>query len=65
MKLGFLSALLLLSGLPSWAGTYGSFKDVILHGCYDGDTCTFTIPGVHPLLGEKIKVRLRGVAAEF
>lgn len=28
---------------------------------YDGDTLTFFIPNVHPLLGEKISVRVRGV----
>ena len=61
MKFGILSALLLLGSLPAWAGTYGSFKGVIFHGCYAGDTCTFTIPGVHPLLGQKIKVRIRGI----
>lgn len=41
--------------------TYGRFQGVVLHGCYDGDTCTFTIPGVHPLLGDRIGVRLRGI----
>lgn len=30
---------------------------------YDADTITFSIPGVHPLLGEKISVRVRGVDA--
>ncbi len=29
--------------------------------CYDGDTCTFTLPGVHPFFGEKISVRIRGI----
>lgn len=43
--------------------TYGRFDDVILNGCYDGDTCTFTIPDVHPLLGERIGVRIRGIDA--
>jgi len=28
---------------------------------YDGDTITFEIPGVHPLLGNKISVRLKGI----
>lgn len=28
---------------------------------YDGDTATFDIPGVHPLLGEKASVRIRGI----
>ena len=25
------------------------FPNVTYHRCYDGDTCTFTIPSVHPL----------------
>lgn len=61
MKIGALSVVLLIVGLPAWAGTYGSFNGVVFHACYDGDTCTFTISGVHPLLGKKIKVRLRGI----
>ncbi|MCM2354114.1 MAG: thermonuclease family protein [Pseudobdellovibrio sp.] len=28
---------------------------------YDADTVTFFIPNVHPLLGEKISVRVRGI----
>lgn len=28
---------------------------------YDADTVTFDVPGVHPLLGEKINVRVSGV----
>ena len=37
------------------------FKDVKWHRCHDGDTCTFTINGVHPLFGDKIGVRLSGI----
>lgn len=28
---------------------------------YDGDTITVSIPGVHPLIGEKISVRVLGI----
>lgn len=28
---------------------------------YDGDTITFNIPGVHPLIGKRVNIRLRGV----
>jgi len=37
------------------------FPNVTYHRCYDGDTCTFSIPGVHPLFGEKISVRIAGI----
>ena len=28
---------------------------------YDGDTATFNIPGVHPLFGKNISVRIKGI----
>jgi len=40
---------------------YGTLAPVIFHRCYDGDTCTFTLPGVHPLFGQAISIRLNGV----
>ena len=46
---------------PSFSKSYGNFENVVFHRCYDGDTCTFTLPGIHPLLGEKISIRLNGV----
>ena len=42
-------------------GSYGNFINVKFIRCYDGDTCTFNIPYVHPLLGKKISVRFRGI----
>ena len=39
------------------------FHHVEWKGCFDGDTCTFNIPNVHPLLGEKIPVRLARIDA--
>ena len=43
------------------AGGYGDFRGVQVHHCYDGDTCTVTIPGVHPVIGDRIAIRLRGL----
>ena len=43
--------------------SYGNIEGVIYRGNYDGDTIRFDIPGVHPLLGENIPVRLRGIDA--
>ncbi len=31
------------------------------HRCYDGDTCTLSLPGVHPHFGKEIPVRLAGI----
>ena len=39
------------------------FPDVEWERCHDGDTCTFNIPNVHPLLGDKIGVRLARIDA--
>ena len=42
------------------------FHNVTYHNCLDGDSCTFTIPDVHPLLGKRIKVEVSGIdAPEF
>jgi len=37
------------------------FPNVIYRTCYDGDTCRFDLPGVHPFFGENIPVRLAGI----
>jgi len=37
------------------------FKCVTYIRAYDGDTITFKIPNVHPLLGEKAGVRVSGI----
>ena len=51
---------LLLSAAPPTTAAV-DFTNVTYHRCYDGDTCTFTIPGIHPLFGEKISVRIAGI----
>ena len=40
-----------------------AFHHVEWERCYDGDTSFFTIPNTHPLLGDKIGVRLARVDA--
>jgi len=40
-----------------------SFKCVKYLKNYDGDTASFDIPNVHPLLGKNIKVRIQGIDA--
>ena len=64
MKKTLLSVLLIIL-LPVcsavFAKNYGSFNNVDYIKCYDGDTCTFNIPKVHPIIGEKINIRLDGI----
>ena len=56
-------AVFVVCGAFEAGASYGRFPNVIFHTCYDGDTCTFTIPGVHLLIGERISVRIRGIDA--
>ncbi len=51
-------AVLLSTALPAWATT---FEGVAWLGWYDGDTCSFTLPGIHRFFGERISVHLRGI----
>ncbi len=52
----------LIFALPLTTTTFAAdFNNVTYHRCYDGDTCALTIPGVHPLFGEKIAVRIAGI----
>ncbi len=53
--------LCLLWSVPAMAQTSWDFPRVVYHTCYDGDTCTVSLPGVHPLLGDHIAIRLLGI----
>ena len=54
-------AIALSISVIAYSQSYGIFSGVDFHYCYDGDTCTFTIPNVHPLLGKRISVRIKGI----
>ncbi len=58
MAFPFLLLALFLIPTPAFAT---DFTDVRYHTCYDGDTCTFSIPGVHVLFGGRIPVRIAGI----
>jgi len=55
--------ILLLPSCATLGGKVGEdfFLDVKYRSCYDGDTCRFDISGVHPLIGDNMPVRLRGI----
>lgn len=68
MRIAALIILVMLAFIPSLGAksgdggrTYGDMDGVIFLNNYDGDTMRFTLPGIHPLIGENIPVRLRGV----
>lgn len=50
-----------LFAAPLWSGNYGDYTGVVLHSCYDGDTCKVTIPGLPPVVGREIPIRFRGI----
>jgi len=58
----FLLAAFLISAPIAAAGeTYGNLDGVQYVRNYDGDTITVNIPGVHPLLGDEIAIRVDGI----
>lgn len=48
---------------PQWGGegTLSPKQVVLFHGCYDGDTCTFTFPTLPAVFGSRLSVRLVGI----
>jgi len=56
-----LLALCLLHTILSASALATDFPNVIYRTCYDGDTCWFDLPGVHPFFGNHIPVRLSGI----
>lgn len=62
----FLSVFLFFSSLALGSNsecshTKSSFQCVVFVRNYDADTITFNIPGLHPLLGKGIAVRVKGI----
>ena len=40
---------------------YGDYEGAIYVRNYDGDTITFNLPSLHPIIGKKIAVRVNGI----
>lgn len=60
----FLLLVLVLISLWPVSGesqVYFDFDQAVYHTCYDGDTCMMSLPGIHPLFGDHISVRLAGI----
>ena len=45
----------------SLAKSFGDYEGAIYVRNYDGDTVTFNLPGLHPIVGEKISIRVNGI----
>jgi len=62
MKKVVISILLLLF-LPalSFSKDYGDYQGAVYVSNYDGDTIKFDLPGLHPIIGKKINIRVNGI----
>jgi len=60
MKL-LLTAFMLLSPTISYAKSYGDIQGAVYVRNYDGDTITFNLPDLHPIIGDKISIRVNGI----
>ena len=58
-----LTFLFLLSGsnIVNAKQKFGDYEGAIYVRNYDGDTITFTLPDLHPIIGKKIAVRVNGI----
>ena len=60
-RLAFLILLFLLLPSYSLAKSFGNYEGAVYIRNYDGDTITFNLPGLHPIIGEKISIRVNGI----
>ena len=45
----------------TFAKSFGDYEGAVYIRNYDGDTITFNLPGLHPIISEKINIRVNGV----
>ena len=60
-RIAFLILPYLLLPSYSYAKSYGDYQGAIYIRNYDGDTITFNLPGLHPIISEKISIRVNGI----
>jgi len=60
MRLLIFSIFILLT-TSVYAKSFGDYEGAIYVRNYDGDTITFNLPGLHPIIGEKIAIRVNGI----
>ena len=60
-NLAFLILPFLLLPSYSLAKSFGDYQGAVYVRNYDGDTITFNLPGLHPIIGEKINIRVNGI----
>ncbi len=52
---------LLLLPTLSFSKDYGDYQGAVYVSNYDGDTIKFDLPGLHPIIGKKINIRVNGI----
>ena len=52
---------LALLSSPAHAKSFGKYEGAVYVRNYDGDTITFNLPNLHPIIGEKISLRVNGI----
>lgn len=59
----FTIAIISFLSLPSHslAKSFGDYEGAVYVRNYDGDTITFNLSGLHPIIGEKISIRVNGI----
>ena len=53
--------ILILLYSPALAKSFGDYQGAVYLQNYDGDTITFNLPNLHPIIGEKISLRVNGI----
>ena len=56
-----LASAILLLAFPAHAKSFGDSEGAVYVRNYDGDTITFNLPDLHPIIGEKISIRVNGI----
>ena len=57
----FIFSIVLLFASSVYAKSFGDYEGAIYLRNYDGDTITFNLPGLHPIIGKKISIRVNGI----
>ncbi len=52
---------IVLAPVPVHAKSFGDYEGAVYIRNYDGDTVTFDLPGLHPIISDKISVRVNGI----
>jgi len=60
-KIALLILPFLLSPALATAKDYGDYQGAIYLSNYDGNTITFNLPSLHPIIGQRINIRVNGI----